>query len=57
MTAPPSFEGGEYAILILWFPEVALLMVGALGVVDGVADTELEAVPAPLMLTAFRSTL
>jgi len=26
-------------------------------VVDGVAEVELEALPAPLMLTAFRSTL
>jgi len=32
-------------------------MVGALGVVEGVAEAELEAVPAPLLLTAFRSTL
>jgi len=57
MAAPPLSEGGEYAIVMLWFPWVALLIVGAPGVVEGVAEAELEALPAPLLLTAFRSTL
>jgi len=57
MAAPPLSEGGEYAIVMLWFPGMALVMVGAPGVVEGVAEAEAEALPAPLVLTACRSTL
>ena len=52
MGEPPLSEGALQARRMFWLPDRAVGAVGAPGMLDGVADTILDAVPWPLELAA-----